>query len=107
MPMSEAALAGIAKHGLYWRGELNLGGQPARLADVESLKVGDCAAIRDEIVRRCRTFVNVIGPQTEQGIVISDAVDDLEMCDDDPDELRLALGELYDEFDFYRVCVVG
>lgn len=106
MPISAAALEGISANGLAWKGKINLGGQPARLADPEKLLVGDCAKIRDEVVRRCKTFISVMGvcPLT---LALNRKLDELEMVDDDPDQLRRALDELYDVFDFYRICVVG
>lgn len=106
MPISAAALAGISANGLRWKGTINLGGQPSRLGEPETLVVGDCLKIRNDIVRRCKVFIQTMGvnPMT---LALSDKLDHLERCDDDPCELRGALVDLYDVFDFYRVCVVA
>ncbi len=111
MPISSAAIAGIKQYGPGWRLHINLGGQPERLGQSDKLKVGDCAAIRDDIVRRLREFRKL--PSTLKVLDVDDIfnfasiAEDLEECDDDPDELRAELNELYDEFDFQRVCVAG
>jgi len=110
MAMSAAALEGIKANGPRWKAEINLLGQPKRLANPDALVVGDCEAIRDSIVRSVRRFLE--GPARtklaeEDLIVIGMAIDDFEMCDDDPDELKAELNALYDRFDYARVCVVG
>lgn len=106
MPMSAAALEGISANGLRWKGTINLGGQPSRLGDPELLVVGDCARIRDDIARRCKVFIQTMGvsPMT---LALGSKLDDLERCDDDPDQMRRVLSDLYDVFDFYRICVVA
>lgn len=110
MPMSAAAMSGIQVHGHRWRLEISFNGQPARLSDEDSLKVGDCADIRDHIVATVRKWLEMRHVQEVLGAddrsALEAAVDDLDMSDDDPDELKHALNELYDQFDFYRVCVV-
>lgn len=110
MPISAAALAGIKSYGPRWKASINLRGQPRRLATPEKLVVGDCDVIRDSIVQDVRRFL--AGPAKskiaeEDVIMIDQAIDDLEMADDDPDELKLCLNTLYDRFDYARVCVAG
>lgn len=110
MPMSAAAMSGIQVHGHRWRLEISYSGQVDRLGDVESLKVGDCAAIRDHVVNHTRAWLKntrVLQVLDEDDRYrIGNILDDLEMCEDDPDELRVELNNLYDQFDFLRVCVV-
>lgn len=106
MPISAAALEGIAANGHRWKGEINLGGQPARLANPDKLVLGDCLKIRNEIVRRCEVFIQTMGVNLAT-LALADKVDQLKECEDDPDDLRIALGELYDVFDFHRICVVA
>lgn len=107
---SAAAIEGIKSYGHAWLAEINLSGQPKRLAEPDKLVVGDCDAIRDSIVRDVRRFL--LGPAKkklpeEAAIMIDITVDDLEMCDDDPDELKSCMNALYDRFDYFRICVVG
>jgi hypothetical protein len=107
---SAAALAGIQAYGLKWRFEISLHGQPQRLGQEDDLKVGDAAAIRDSIVRDLRGFLAGAGrnlPEHEGRTAIENLIDDLDMCDDDPDDLKAVLTELYDEFDLRRICVVA
>lgn len=108
MPRSAAAQAGIEVNGRRWRYEINLRGQPARLSDVESLVVGDCAAIRDSIVADVKAFCErSFKPPTDVlKASLLNLVEDLEMVDDDPEALSDMLNDLYDIFDFHRVCVV-
>jgi hypothetical protein len=107
--MNEMALHGIREYGLKWRAEISFHGQPARLADEDNLKVGDVAVIRDAIVRDVRNFLEGRASRAldqEARDKLAEVVEEVEMCDDDPHEVKRALNDLYDQFDFYRVCVL-
>lgn len=110
MPMSSAAIAGISANGHRWKAEINMRGQVSRLGDEDSLKVGDVAAIRDSVIDRVKRFLASPASKfldADDKYSFENALDDLEMCDDDIDEVRGALNELYDLFDYHRICVVG
>lgn len=109
MPMSAAAMNGIRAHGLRWRYQLSLHGQPERLGDEESLVVGDVLAIRDSIERDLRGFVErrINKPDEDLLMELLKQIDELECVEDDPDHLKAVLIDLYDVFDFHRVCVVA
>jgi hypothetical protein len=112
MPMSAAALNGVSEWGLRWRGHIAIDRQIERLRDVDRLKIGDCATIRDEIVKVVRTYAaNLVHHRARdwahdlaESLVRRAA--DLDECEDDPDELRIALDELFDTLDYYRVVAV-
>lgn len=109
MPISAAAMSGIETHGHRWRYEINLRGQPERLGDEEALVVGDCLAIRDSILADLRKFLGRTfkAPDADLRAGIEAQLDDLEMAGDDIEELRAVLADLYDIFDFHRVCVIA
>ena len=107
---SGAAIEGVKAYGLAWKASINLRGQTERLADEDSLKIGDCLVIRDSIARSVREFLNSRAARVLDMIgrdAIAGSIDGLEQCGDDPDELREALQWLYDQFDFFRICMVG
>ncbi len=111
MPMSAAAMSGVRDNGHRWKFEISFNGQVKRLANADDLVVGDCAVIRDTVVKQVRAFLErrdvVIRLPAEDRMSIDMEIDDIEMCEDDPDELKVALAPLYDKFDYYRICVVG
>lgn len=106
--MTPHALAGIEVNGLRWRFEIRLSDLSDRLGDEDDLKIGDCGTIRDAYVERIRRFLTSSRCKLteDEKLLLEAKVDDLEMCDDDLDEVRYALTELYDVFDFQRICAV-
>lgn len=107
---SRAALQGIKAHGLAWRFDIHLSGITKRLGDLDSLRVGDITRIRDQLVSRLRWFVAHQRAKGSPGgslmlIDLEIRIDDLEMCEDDPDQFLDCLESLYDEFDYYRILV--
>lgn len=106
MPLGEAALAGIRANGLAWKHNVKLGDLTIKLADEDALKIGDVAALRDQIVERVRALVERTRNDREMKLAVNSAIDDLAACADDPDEVKKALGHLYDQFDYFRVCVL-
>jgi hypothetical protein len=93
MPIGPAALAGIEDNGLHWKREIDFAGQPGRLGEEDALQVGDCAAIRDRIVKIGRAWAQRL-PQGDLRDETETALDELEMCDDDIDEVRHGMSDL-------------
>jgi hypothetical protein len=106
---SQAAIDGTRDNGLSWRARIGLAGHTSRLAQPENLTEDDLSEIRDAIARRVRAFL--ASPEMNKlhagarGYLEED-VETLEDCAPDVDELRAALSDLYDEFDYWRICVV-
>lgn len=107
MPMSEAALAGISANGHKWRYELSLSGLTTQIGDMdEATSEEDIRTCVTAIVERVRRFLKKPGIDPAMIYTIEIAVEGLEMADTDLEEARAAMGYLYDEFDFYRICVI-
>lgn len=109
MPMSEAAILGIVAHGSGWRHELRLKAVIDKIADFdETTPREEISAVRDEIVAGVRTWLQRFNKpeHNEMRNEIDTANYDLEMVDESIDEVRYALGVLYDQFDYYRVVVL-
>lgn len=106
MPISAAAMSGIQANGHRWKHELRLSDQTNKLGEPDDLTVGDLEGIRDEIVRRVRVFIDRKGPETDMGHWLAGVIVDFEMVDGEVQELRNYLNDLYDEFDYWRVCVL-
>lgn len=106
MPISEAALAGIGTNGHRWKHKLRLSDQTSRLGEPDNLTTEDLEGIRDTVVKRVRDFIDRKGIETDMGQWLSGKIDDLELADADVEELRASLNDLYDEFDYWRVCIL-
>lgn len=107
MPMSAAAMDGIAANGHRWRYQIKVAHLSDRLGDEDALKVGDVTVIRDEYVTRVRAFAAATKDLTEyEKDRLEMCCVDLEECDDDLEQVRDALTDLYDCFDFFRICTV-
>lgn len=104
--MTPAALDGIEAFGHRWRFSIHLSDQTSRLADEDALRVGDAEAIGQTIGRRLAAWVAET-PKLDDDMRyrFGEHAEELGDIEDDLDEVRYALNRLYDDFDFFRVCV--
>ena len=103
--MTPAALDGIQRFGNGWRYSIRLSDQTSRLGD-DDLRVGDAEKIANEVGRRVKAWVNATPKlDDDERYRFTEHAEELADIEDDLDEVRYALNRLYDDFDFYRVCV--
>lgn len=113
MPMSQAALDGIAVHGHRWRHHISLADQTQIMGSMgENTSDDEVEACARLIVSQVRAFADGLGrlahPTAELAVALryeADKLDDVADCG--LDEVRDAMTSLYDEFDFQRICVVS
>lgn len=105
--MTPAALDGIAVNGLRWKHSIRLRDVMEPMKDADALKTGDVGRILDLVAKRVKAFASLpkVAGDTDLSYRLSNAVDDLETCDDCPEEARHVLNDLFDVFDFHRVLV--
>lgn len=106
MPTSAAAIEGIKDNGLRWRHEVRLSDLSDRLGREDDLKVGDVASIQEQYVTRVRRFMMTAKLTPGEKAALELVLSDLEDVDDDIDAIRFVLNELYDCFDYVRICAV-
>lgn len=113
MPLSGADLAGIHEFGHRWCFEISLRGQTDVMAkmteETPEAEVETCAMA---IVHTVMSWLSVQGmrPRPDDNMIasVTNAVEQLEFAADcGIEEVREALSVLYDQFDFYRICVVN
>jgi hypothetical protein len=105
---SEAAIAGISAHGLRWRHRISLAGRADAIGEMdESTPESEINDARTAIVSRVKNFIIGFPENSDMRVSVEDKLDDLETVDAELEEVRFALGELYDAFDYYRIVVVG
>lgn len=104
---SAAAIAGIQENGLRWKYEIKVRDLSEQLGKEDDLKVGDVARIRDSYVIRLRRFTASAKRLTDyEKSRLEMCANDLDECDDDIEQVRDALNDLYDCFDFFRIVTV-
>jgi hypothetical protein len=115
MPMSAAAMDGIAAHGHRWKRRIN-GLKPhtevlgkANDANNEGQAYDHDATEKavQGIIKSVRSFAQSITDEALQRDLLHDA-DDLEMVEDcDIEDINHEMNDLYDTFDFHRVLVAS
>lgn len=108
MPMSQAAMSGMRAFGRGWRFQVSFSGLAEQIGDWEEgvTPVSEIEDTRRVIIDRTKAVLKNTKATADMIDDIERALDDLEMVDPEVCEIRGALNELYDQFDYYRVCVV-
>lgn len=108
MTMSEAAIDGIRDNGFRWSYRINLKPWTARIGRLNDGGGGtqeEREPLVESIVAKVRQFAkdNALKNERMASELISRA-DDLECCADcDLEDINIAMGELYDSLDYWRV----
>lgn len=109
MPISAAALAGIQANGHRWKYEIAISAHTSKIGSFDETTPADqISAERDAIVAKVKRWLDARTKPEENDMRndIESKIIDLEMVDESVEEVRYALNDLFDEFDFYRVVVV-
>lgn len=105
MLRKQAALDGIAVNGHRWKHQIRLSHLTHKMGEMdESTPDAEVEALTKQIIVRVRAFL--AGRPTLKDAMESQ-VDELEAAADcGIEEVRFAMNNLYDDFDFHRICVL-
>ncbi|UTC28134.1 hypothetical protein GURKE_01030 [Brevundimonas phage vB_BpoS-Gurke] len=106
--MHPAALAGIQEHGHRWRYSIRLRDLVDQLKNLDELVVGDVKRIINAVAPRLHDFIHKKDVAHDLALVdlLEDFIDYCHDAEDDPDEVKNILNDLYDIFDFNRILVI-
>lgn len=107
MPMSEAAMDGIRDNGNRWKYELRLSDLTQKLGAFEAnAPESEVETVTSELIDRLRHHVGH-HPDRPYSHPLILAVEDLfSVADCGIEEVRFALTDIYDIFDYHRVLVL-
>ena len=111
MPMSEAAIEGIGKHGLGWKHRIDLGPGVKELGKFNDAHADDEEIDYDEVGKSALKIVKVLKDLHQshdwaRELDFKGLADDLEMvADETMDDINDAMGRIYDVCDYNRILV--